>query len=120
MIKALHHLLITIPTGAEIEAKEFYCSLLELSEVTKPSTLVENGGFWLTIGDVQIHVGIQDGIERRSLKSHFCLLCDNLAHWRSRLHAKGIETIDNTPIPGMRRFMTRDPFGNRLEFIEKE
>jgi len=36
------------------------------------------------------------------------------------LQQAGLETEDGVPIPGMRRFECRDPFGNRLEFLQIE
>jgi hypothetical protein len=31
----------------------------------------------------------------------------------------GIEVIDSLPLPGHDRFEFRDPFGNRVEFIQR-
>jgi catechol 2,3-dioxygenase-like lactoylglutathione lyase family enzyme len=36
MIHAIHHVQITIPRGAEDEARTFYCDLLGLPEIEKP------------------------------------------------------------------------------------
>nr|WP_207229352.1 VOC family protein [Ktedonosporobacter rubrisoli] len=38
--------------------------------------------------------------------------------WRNKLEAHGIKALDAVPIPGYARFEIRDPFGNRLEFIQ--
>jgi SAM-dependent methyltransferase len=38
--------------------------------------------------------------------------------WRQRLSEAGLEILESIPIPGFDRFETRDPFGNRLEFIQ--
>jgi hypothetical protein len=42
----------------------------------------------------------------------------NLAEWRARLAAAGVECLDGMPISGRDRFEFRDPFGNRVELIE--
>jgi hypothetical protein len=42
----------------------------------------------------------------------------DLAGWKARLATEGIETREGIPIPGHDRFEFRDPFGNRVEFIE--
>ena len=39
MILSVHHAQITIPKGAEAEAREFYCEFLGLKEVPKPESL---------------------------------------------------------------------------------
>ena len=45
MILGLHHAQITIPNGAEKEAKQFYCNVLGLEEIEKPKSLKGRGGF---------------------------------------------------------------------------
>jgi hypothetical protein len=43
---------------------------------------------------------------------------DDLAFWRERLIANGRTIIEGIPIPGYDRFEFRDPFGNRVEFLQ--
>ena len=57
MIRSVHHVQITIPKGSEDAARAFYCGLLGLSEIAKPDSLAGRGGFWLEVGDRQVHVG---------------------------------------------------------------
>ena len=52
MLIGVNHVQITIPEGQEKEAKEFYCNLLGLEEVEKPSVLKPNGGFWMQLGNI--------------------------------------------------------------------
>jgi catechol 2,3-dioxygenase-like lactoylglutathione lyase family enzyme len=118
-IKAAHHAQISIPKGAEDKARSFYCGVLGLAEIPKPESLAGRGGFWLEIGGFQIHFGAEDDVERSKTKAHVAYLVDDLAAWRSRLLEAGIETIDGIPIPGYDRFEFRDPFGNRVEFLER-
>jgi catechol 2,3-dioxygenase-like lactoylglutathione lyase family enzyme len=63
-ILGLHHAQITIPKGSEEEARQFYCQLLGLPEIEKPESLKGRGGFWLQVGDRQVHVGTEDGEDR--------------------------------------------------------
>ena len=65
-ILGLHHAQITIPRGTEAQGRKFYCDLLGLPEIEKPASLQGRGGFWLQVGSQQVHVGIEDGIERSS------------------------------------------------------
>ncbi|HZR44099.1 MAG TPA: VOC family protein [Ktedonobacteraceae bacterium] len=117
-IVGLHHAQITIPRGDEEQGKQFYCSLLELPEIEKPDSLKGRGGFWLQVGDRQVHVGTEDGVERKKTKAHLAYQVTDLEVWRARLQAQGIEILEGVPIPGYARFEIRDPFGNRLEFIQ--
>ena len=119
MIKAVHHVQISIPVGAEEEAREFYCGVLGLVEIPKPESLAGRGGFWLELGGFQIHFGTEDGIERSKTKGHVAYLVTNLDAWREKLIAKGYEVTDGIQIPNYRRFEFRDPFGNRVEFFGK-
>ena len=119
MIIAIHHAQISIPVGAEDHAREFYCGVLGLKEIPKPESLAGRGGFWLEIGELQIHFGAEDGIERSRSKAHVAYMVNDLDDWRCKLSLNGIEPIDGIPIPGYDRFEFRDPFGNRVEFLER-
>lgn len=62
--KNLNHIQICIPTGREAEARAFYCGLLGLPEIEKPDDLKKNGGFWLSIAGIELHIGIEDVIAK--------------------------------------------------------
>jgi catechol 2,3-dioxygenase-like lactoylglutathione lyase family enzyme len=69
------------------------------------------------LGDLQIHVGTEDGFDRSTTKSHLAYQVDDLDAWRTRLQAAGATLLESIPIPGYDRFKFRDPFGNRVELI---
>jgi catechol 2,3-dioxygenase-like lactoylglutathione lyase family enzyme len=119
MIVRIHHAQITIPRGAEDECRRFYCEQLGLREVEKPASLQGRGGFWLQIGEAQVHVGTEDGVERKATKAHVAYEVTDLKSWRVRLGQAGIKILEGIPIPGYERFEFRDPFGNRVEFLER-
>jgi len=118
MIVAVLHAQITIPKGAEGAARDFYCEKLGLTEVPRPPSLAGRGGFWLQIGGFQVHVGTEDGVERSESKAHIAYQVDDLDLWRRNLESEGVAIIEGVPIPNYRRFEFRDPFGNRVEFLE--
>src|SRR5262245_24581624 len=118
MIIGIDHVQITVPGKAVADARAFYCGLLGLREVEKPGVLQERGGFWLQVGDRQVHVGTEEGVERHATKAHMAYAVTDLAGWRARLAAAGVEILDGIPIPGYARLEFRDPFGNRVELIE--
>jgi catechol 2,3-dioxygenase-like lactoylglutathione lyase family enzyme len=117
-LRRLHHAQITIPKDAVAAARAFYCDLLGLPEIDKPDTLKGRGGFWVQLADIQIHIGTEDGVDRRFTKAHLAYQVDDLDTWRKRLQEHGIEIGESLPIPGYKRIEFRDPFGNRAEFIE--
>jgi catechol 2,3-dioxygenase-like lactoylglutathione lyase family enzyme len=118
MITAIHHVQITIAAADEAAARAFYCGLLGLPEVIKPDSLQGRGGFWVQVSDRQLHVGVEEGVNRAGTKAHVAYQVDDLAAWRDRLVAAGVAPLPSVPIPGFDRFECRDPFGNRLEFIQ--
>jgi catechol 2,3-dioxygenase-like lactoylglutathione lyase family enzyme len=120
LILSIHHAQITIPSGAEAEARRFYCELLGLEEIAKPDPLAGRGGFWLQAGDLQVHIGTEDGIERERSKAHVAYLVDDLNACRTKLKENGVAILEGIPIPNYLRFEFRDPFGNRVEFLQRK
>ena len=117
-IKGFNHAQISIPKGAEEAGRAFYCGVLGLPEIDKPEALKPRGGFWLQVGDRQIHVGTEDGVERHATKAHIAYEVDDVDAWQKKLVESGITMADSVPIPGHKRFEFRDPFGNRVEFTQ--
>jgi len=117
-IVGLHHAQITVPKGAEAAARAFYCDVLGLAEVEKPASLKGRGGLWVQVGDRQIHIGTEDGFDRLTTKAHLAYHVTDLGYWRERLAKHGVTPLDSVPIEGFDRFEARDPFGNRIEFIQ--
>ncbi len=118
MIKGIDHAQITIPKGADEQAKDFYCRFLGLKEIEKPENRKKNDGFWLQVGEVQVHVGTEDGFDRAKTKAHLAYRVDNLDTWRGNFKKTTIEIYDSLPFPNAKAFEFRDPFGNRVELIQ--
>ena len=117
-ITRIHHAQSTVPEGSEDEAREFYCGVLGLPEVPKSAALAGRGGFWLGVGDQQVHVGIEPDVNRAVTKAHLAYEVSGLDQWRQALQERGIKVLESVPILGFDRFEFRNPFGNRVEFIE--
>ncbi len=118
-IRGIDHVQITVPRGEEAAAREFYCGVLGLSEIEKPDALEPRGGFWLAVGDRELHVGTEEGVNRRATKAHVAFAVDDLAFWQAHLSQRGFALEAGLSIPGCDRFEFRDPFGNRVEIIER-
>lgn len=119
MIIGLHHVQITIPKGAEEEGKNFYCNVLGLLEIEKPESLKGRGGFWLQVGNREVHIGTEDNFDRLKTKAHIAYEVEDISYWKRILEKKSIKLLDSVPIPNFERFEFRDPFGNRVEMIQK-
>jgi catechol 2,3-dioxygenase-like lactoylglutathione lyase family enzyme len=119
MIRSVHHVQVSIPVGSEDEARAFYCATLGMREIAKPESLRGRGGFWAELDGFQIHFGSEDGVDRSSSKAHIAYLVSDLDQCQIKLAAKGIEVKEGISIPGYVRFEFRDPFGNRVEFLQR-
>ena len=114
----IDHVQLAIPPGGEVAARRFYGEVLGLVEVPKPEEMRARGGLWFQAGAVGLHLGLEDGM-RPSAKAHPALVTTDLASLRTRLVTAGCEWRDDHDIPGIARGHTRDPFGNRIELIER-
>ena len=119
MILKVLHGQVGYPKGAEEEARKFYCGVLGLKAIPKPESLRDRGGFWLELGDFQVHLSPEDGVDRSATKAHLAYQINNLEEWKCRFAREGVQVKDGIPIPGWSRFECRDPFGNRMEFMQK-
>lgn len=118
VVKRLDHVQICIPIGAEDEARAFYTGVLGFTEIEKPETLKASGGLWYKVGDMELHIGVENREGYRS-KSHPAFEVEDIEAVRRYLEEKGVVTKDEKAIPGVDRFSFLDPFHNRIEFLEK-
>jgi catechol 2,3-dioxygenase-like lactoylglutathione lyase family enzyme len=115
--RRLDHVQVCVPRGEESRARAFYGGLLGLEEVEKPEAVRKNGGAWYNVADVQLHVGVEEAVAPS--KRHPAFEVENVEGVRAFLEERGVRTKDEEVIPGVRRFSFFDPFGNRIELLEK-
>jgi catechol 2,3-dioxygenase-like lactoylglutathione lyase family enzyme len=120
IILGLHHVQITVPASMEAEAIKFYSQVMGLVEIDKPSGLKDRGGVWFSLGGQELHLSVEEGVTRRATKAHVAYRVDDLKYWRTRMIENEVSPVDSIPIPGYDRFEARDPFGNRIEFIQRQ
>lgn len=118
-ILGIDHVQIAAPAGSEAAARAFYAGLLGLEELPKPELLAIRGGVWFACGAQQLHVGIEADF-RAARKAHPALVVDALDELTRRLAAAGVEVRTGEDLPGMRRAFVSDPFGNRVELVERQ
>ena len=118
MVLGFDHMQVTAPRAEEERAKDFYGGVLGLPELPKPVTLAGRGGAWYQCGALQLHLGLEDDFHPQR-KGHPAFLVRDLEAVRGRLEGAGMPVIVDAQIPGYRRFESRDPFGNRLEFLQR-
>ena len=116
MITGFDHVQVAMPPGREDAARAFYATLLGMSELPKPPVLAARGGCWFGAGSAILHLGAEPSFAP-ARKAHPALLVHDLDGLAAALTAAGYECIPaDGEIPGVRRFHTGDPFGNRIEF----
>lgn len=117
-IYALDHVQLAMPPGEEARARAFYRDVLGLPEVPKPADLAKRGGVWFTAGTWQLHLGVEQDF-RPARKAHPALLVHDLPTLVERCEAAGYVSTTDVPLEGYDRVYVNDPFGNRIELIER-
>ncbi|MCL6445877.1 MAG: VOC family protein [Alicyclobacillus sp.] len=114
----IDHVQLAAPKGSEDEARKFFVDILGMVEIPKPANLAKRGGVWFQVGTHQLHIGIQDDFVPAK-KAHPAFHVNNLEAFRERLVKRGVKVKEDEPLEGANRFYVDDPFGNRIEFLER-
>jgi catechol 2,3-dioxygenase-like lactoylglutathione lyase family enzyme len=116
VITGVDHVQLAMPRGREDAARSFYAELLGMTELPKPPVLAARGGCWFASGAAVLHLGVEEPFVP-ARKAHPALLVDDLDGLEAALTETGHACVrSDGEIPGVRRFHTHDPFGNRVEF----
>jgi len=117
-LQSIHHVQVAMPPGHESEALEFYQGVLGLENVPKPEALERRGGVWFRAAGVELHVGVEDNF-RPSRKAHVAFLVNDLRVLVERLLEADVRIVEDLPLEGYDRLYIYDPFGNRIELMQK-
>ena|SRR3984957_6987576 len=117
-IIGIDHVQLAIPAGGEARARLFYGEILGLPEVPKPPGLASRGGCWFENDRVKIHLGVEK-VFHPATKAHPGLLVDGLKSIIERCRTLGFDILNDASLPDYDRIFLSDPFGNRLELMEK-
>lgn len=115
----LDHIQIAIPKGGEARARAFWCEVLGLSEIPKPEALQARGGLWLTLTGAELHLGVEEPFTP-ARKAHPGFVVADIDDIAARITTLGQTLRWEDTIKDRRRFFAEDPFGNRLEFLQKD
>ena len=119
MILSIDHVQIAMPSGGEEKARAFYRDLLGFTEIPKPPALAKRGGAWFQSANVQIHLGVEPDF-RPARKAHPAFLVNKLEPLLAEIQNAGFEVdTSHPPLNGYTRAHVFDPFGNRIELMER-
>lgn len=118
-ILSIDHVQIAMPVGEEEKARAFYVHVLGFVELPKPAELAKRGGVWFQSQSVQLHLGVEADF-KAARKAHPAFIVSDLDLLIANVQNAGYET-DTTqpPLGGYKRAHVFDPFGNRIELMEK-
>ena len=118
-ILSIDHVQLTMPVGEEEKARAFFINILGFHEIPKPAELAKRGGAWFESENVQLHIGVEADF-RPARKAHPAFIVDDLEALIATAQNTGYET-DTTqpPLDGYKRAHVFDPFGNRIELMQK-
>ena len=117
-VEALDHVQVAMPPGREDEARAFYQGLLGIPEAARPASLAGRGGVWFERGALRVHLGVEADF-RPARKAHPAFVVVDLPALAAALEAAGHPTVGDVPVDGRTRRFVADPFGNRIELIER-
>ena len=96
----LDHVQVSCPAGSEDRMRAFYVGVL--------------GMVWFVAGSCEIHCGVEEPFTP-ARKAHPGLVVADLDALAERVAAAGAPVRWDDNLPGVRRFHTDAPVGNRLE-----
>ena len=114
----LHHVGLSYPPEAAMQARDFYRDLLGLRELRVPAALADRPFLWFSAGAAaELHL-IPERVVRVAGDRHTCLAVASLDGIAAGLEAAGHTVERYVDIVNRPQAFVRDPFGNLLELTE--
>lgn len=117
MITGVNHVQVNVPADKLEQSRAFYVGFLGMKEISRPNCF-NSAGIWLNAGSFEIHIGLEDGIERTT-RAHVAYEVSDIRAWRKKVSDAGYPIVEQPKIPGCERFHFRDLFGNNIELIQR-
>jgi catechol 2,3-dioxygenase-like lactoylglutathione lyase family enzyme len=117
-IIGIDHVQLAMPEGQEEQARRFYRDVLGVPERRKPADMAKRGGCWFENDLVKIHLGVEKDF-RAATKAHPGLLVRDLKTIAELCRQNGHEVHQGPAIEGFERIFVNDPFGNRIELLQR-
>ncbi len=98
--------------------RRFYGGILGLEELPVPAPLRARVHCWFRCGTLELHVGIESDFQP-ARSAHPAFVTADIEALKDTLLAHGIPFTENHDLIDRWRFFAHDPWGNRLEFLQK-
>jgi predicted enzyme related to lactoylglutathione lyase len=118
-ILSLDHVQVAIPVGGEGRARDFYAGILGFTEINKPASMAGRNSIWFAAGAVNLHLGIEPDFHAAK-RAHPAFVVNDLDEILAACERAGLTTKPDTSFDGFRRVHISDPFGNRLELMQRD
>ena len=115
-VLGIDHVQIAVPPNSEQVCRDFYLGVLGLAEISRPFEGVGRSFLWARVGDQQVHFRPDPDFAPAHF-AHPAFLVADVDAFAVHLAEAGFEMTRGDAVDAG-RFHTRDPFGNRLEFIQ--
>jgi catechol 2,3-dioxygenase-like lactoylglutathione lyase family enzyme len=117
-ILSLNHVQIAIPIASQDRARAFYSGILGFTEIEKPPQMADRKSLWFVAGAVNLHLGIEPDFTPAK-RAHPAFVVDGLDQILAACERASITIKPDTSFNNFRRVHVFDPFGNRLELMER-
>src|SRR5260221_11766132 len=118
-ILAIDHVQLAMPIGEEKKARDFFINILGFHEIPKPPELAKRGVAWFESENVQLHIGVEADFHA-ARKAHPAFIVDDLDAIIAKAQGSGYKPhTTHQPLNGYKRAHVFDPFGNRIELMQK-
>ncbi len=119
LLSGFDHMTIQAPADCQESARAFFGEFLGLPELPHPPVVTERGGLWFGLPDGrQLHIAVCEPFAPLDV-GHPALRCPDLDAFVTRAAEYGVTATPDTLLAPLRRVFLSDPWGNRLEVIER-
>lgn len=113
-VKELLHVNVEV---RDVEQALVFYQRLGLEKIPREGTPGRPGGWFRFPDGRELHISA--GVPKPESRAHFAVRVDDLDAARRVMHEAGAPIETERALPGLERFFTRDPDGNRIEFIQR-
>ena len=114
----LNHVNITVQPDQLEQARKFYVEMFGFLEIPRPAIL-KSKGVWFQVGNQELHILLENNLYRKKTIAHVAYEVDNLDELLKKLSDAGVKSQVSLTLNNYRRYKLADPFGNKVELMEK-